>query len=391
MPVENVFIFVSDALREDHLPSKIREIGDEVETIAASTNTPPSFSSIVSGLYPTQHGTYSFSHRLDPAYNFLNQIDDEYDTRFYQYGTTAAIADVLRVDCCETNPLGDVEPPFAVLERELNTHAPYNQFHDEDGEYDTIGDYFENGVIDFDLVKREYQAGCERVERRFFDRLDQLESRGLLEDTLVVFTSDHGELLGEYGEYSHGDPVVPELIQVPTVIRHPEDRTPVADLMSHVDILPTIQECLDMDIPWNHAGASVYSQSNPHRVSEFVSKPHIMNDFSLQDYYEYQVRSVWDKHGSRHFNTTSSSGRFIHAIRQAPLFNPLRGRDALRSFEALYHQLATERVIGNPEFSKTDAEEVLQAIDEMDIKLRSSREGVSDRTKEHLERLGYMN
>jgi hypothetical protein len=391
MSIKNVFIFVADALREDYLPSKICDIGDEIQTIAASTNTPSSFSSMVSGLYPTQHGTYSFSHRLDPAYNFFNRIDDEYDTRFYQHGNTAAIADVLGVDFSETNPLDDVEPPFAVLERELNTHAPYNQFHDEDGEYDQIGDYFENGVIDFDLVKREYQSGCERVERRFLERLDQLKSRGVLDETLVIFTSDHGEFLGEYGEHSHGDPVVPELIRVPTVIKHPEDQPLAADLMGHIDILPTIEECLDIDVPWNHAGESVYSQSNPHKISEFVSKPHILDEFSLQDYYEYKVRSVWDKNGSRHFNSTTIRGRSIHAIRQAPLFNPLRGRDALRSFKALYHHLATERVTGNPEFSKAEAEEILQVIDEMNIKLSSSREEVSDSTKEHLERLGYMN
>jgi arylsulfatase A-like enzyme len=40
--------------------------------------------------------------------------------------------------------------------------------------------------------------------------------RGILDDSLVIFTSDHGELLGEYnGLYHHQTPVVPELVYVP--------------------------------------------------------------------------------------------------------------------------------------------------------------------------------
>lgn len=391
MTVENVFIFVADALREDHLPEGVDEVGEYVPTIAASTNTPSAFSSIVSGLYPTQHGTFSFSHRLQPEYNVLNHLQDEYNTAFYQYGDTAAIADVLGIDCRSTNPLSDIEPPFVVLERELNTHAPYGQFHDEAEGYEHTDDYFEGGVVDFDLVKEEYKSGCELAEQRFLNRLEELDARGLLEDTLVIFTSDHGELLGEYGEYSHGDPVVPELVKVPTVIKHPEQGGSDSNLMSHVDILPTIQKSIDVDIPWNCAGESIYDGQTSLKVSEFVSKPHILDEFSLQDYYEYQVRSVWDENGGRLLNFTSASGRLLHAIRQIGLFNPRRGRDALRSFGALHHQLATERVIGEPGFSKTDAEAVLRRIDDMDIELRSSREGASEGTKEHLERLGYRN
>jgi hypothetical protein len=46
MTVDNVYIFVADALRRDYLPDEIKEIGEYVPTISAGTNSPAGFSSI---------------------------------------------------------------------------------------------------------------------------------------------------------------------------------------------------------------------------------------------------------------------------------------------------------------------------------------------------------
>jgi arylsulfatase A-like enzyme len=79
---------------------------------------------------------------------------------------------------------------------------------------------------------------------RILARLDQL---GLAKDTLVVFTSDHGEMLGEHGMHGkfvfyEGSVHVPLLMRLPGVI---PANTVVQAPASHTDLFPTILEYLD--------------------------------------------------------------------------------------------------------------------------------------------------
>jgi phosphoglycerol transferase MdoB-like AlkP superfamily enzyme len=97
--------------------------------------------------------------------------------------------------------------------------------------------------------------------------LDELEASGLLDNTLVVITSDHGEMLGgedDNGAIGHGWAVNPELANVPLIVMNP--RKPghrVNDAIgSHVDLLPTILDILDIPAPSGelYQGVSLYSE-----------------------------------------------------------------------------------------------------------------------------------
>jgi len=60
-----------------------------------------------------------------------------------------------------------------------------------------------------------------------------------MDRTLVIFTSDHGELLGEYGGLTgHVRPPCPELVYVPTVFIHPliKNKKTEESIMRHVDL-----------------------------------------------------------------------------------------------------------------------------------------------------------
>ncbi len=88
--------------------------------------------------------------------------------------------------------------------------------------------------------------------------LDGLGRRGYLDDAVVVITSDHGEELGEYGHLGHGHDLYAPSIDVPLVVH---DRTfsgtrrvPYA---SHVDIAPTVAECVGVDAPASWEGHSL--------------------------------------------------------------------------------------------------------------------------------------
>jgi arylsulfatase len=71
--------------------------------------------------------------------------------------------------------------------------------------------------------------------------LDALDERGLLSESLVVLTADHGELLGEDGQFSHPRQLREELLHVPLIVSTPgEARETVESPVSTVDVAPTL-------------------------------------------------------------------------------------------------------------------------------------------------------
>ena len=91
-------------------------------------------------------------------------------------------------------------------------------------------------------------------EIRFFDRevgrlLAEMEARGLFDDTLVIFTADHGESLGEHDYwFTHEANLYDEEVRVPLVVRAPE-RFELAggeQLVSHLDVAPTVLDAFGL-------------------------------------------------------------------------------------------------------------------------------------------------
>jgi len=81
--------------------------------------------------------------------------------------------------------------------------------------------------------------------------LDKLDELGLADNTLVVFVSDHGEMLGDHGMHSkmifyEGSVHVPFLMRFPGRIK---PGTVVEEPVSTMDVFPTILEYLGMTIP----------------------------------------------------------------------------------------------------------------------------------------------
>jgi arylsulfatase A-like enzyme len=111
---------------------------------------------------------------------------------------------------------------------------------------------------EWDLIRRLYDAECAYVDDQFDALLESLRERDLLEDTLVVFTADHGELVGEHGHAGHPPEFWEGILRVPLVVSHPDlgnggdpdrDREPeaVEGQVRLVDVAPTITDVLGID------------------------------------------------------------------------------------------------------------------------------------------------
>lgn len=97
---------------------------------------------------------------------------------------------------------------------------------------------------------RHTYAMVERIDRNVGKVLEALKDRGLEENTVVLFTSDHGELLGDHGLWKKGPFFYEGLINVPLVVKGPGICTGRTDaLCSSVDIAPTVCDLLGIPIP----------------------------------------------------------------------------------------------------------------------------------------------
>ena len=70
-------------------------------------------------------------------------------------------------------------------------------------------------------LRDSYDDGITWIDRKLDELLRALERRGLLENTLVVVTADHGEMLGEHGVIGHGKSLHRQVVHVPLVIIDP--------------------------------------------------------------------------------------------------------------------------------------------------------------------------
>lgn len=90
---------------------------------------------------------------------------------------------------------------------------------------------------------QNYYWNCTRdSDRHLAMLLEHLRTRDLLDDTIIVFTSDHGELLGTHGMRGKGTFAAREVARVPLVVVHPHGRSGVEcdALGSHIDLAPTL-------------------------------------------------------------------------------------------------------------------------------------------------------
>lgn len=142
--------------------------------------------------------------------------------------------------------------PFLGYFHFMPPHDPYTPPHDFFGYYKNDGLEFTQKPrdifapvrpFDFMLAKRrEYDEFILYLDREFGRLFDRLESSGLLENTWVIFTSDHGELF-ERGIQGHITPAFYQpLVRVPLLIFPPggTTRTDIHAPTSAVDILPTL-------------------------------------------------------------------------------------------------------------------------------------------------------
>ncbi len=147
----------------------------------------------------------------------------------------------------------DPQKPFFMMVSFNPPHSPYRSTEDcleEDyGIYadKPLGELLVRENADTTMAKapsvRYYFASVTGVDRQFGRILDALDSVGLADNTIVVFSSDHGETMCSQGIEDPKNSPYAESMNVPMLVRYPGHIKPAIDarlIMSSPDIMPTL-------------------------------------------------------------------------------------------------------------------------------------------------------
>lgn len=158
--------------------------------------------------------------------------------------------------------------PFHLLMWTIETHHPYVVT-------EAARDF---GVGDDELNR--YLNALRSADCQIAEFVAQLENRGLLADTLIAITGDHGELFGQHGQRVHSFGVYEENVRVPLVLLH----SSLADgprrtdaLCQQVDIPATLLARMGQPQPAAWQGRDVLSGGGPERAYFFA----VSNDLVL--------------------------------------------------------------------------------------------------------------
>ena len=136
-----------------------------------------------------------------------------------------------------------------------------------------------------------YMANCEMIDTKVGQILEGLERHELLENSIVIFTSDHGESLGDHGMNAKWN-MYDCVTRVPTIVWAPRrfagGRT-VADLYSWFDLGPTVLELAGLQTPGHYEAISMLPElegqagaAGREEVFSELSRDTVMNAIEYQ-------------------------------------------------------------------------------------------------------------
>jgi arylsulfatase A-like enzyme len=128
---------------------------------------------------------------------------------------------------------------------------------------------------DREVIVGAYDGEIRSMDRALGRLVEGLENRRLSRRTVLVFTSDHGEELGEHGKWGrHADTLYDELLRVPLIIYLPDGDSAgesIGRQVRSIDIAPTILDALGLEIPREFRGRSLLGLARGERAGPLVA------------------------------------------------------------------------------------------------------------------------
>jgi len=199
----------------------------------------------------------------------------------------------------------DQSQPFFLLKWIIDPHSPYNppsKFIEKiqidksklnllPETISTLTDVSSQKIKKWNLHEQKYlnelyKKEVASVDERIGFIINAIKYKGMLDNTFIVFTSDHGEAFGEHGEWYHGQNFYDELVHVPLIITGPKILKAKREkrIVSLVDLMPTITDLLQI----KQTDSNIQGKSFAHILFD--------DDAVLEKKFAYLTQPINDDH-----------------------------------------------------------------------------------------------
>lgn len=208
---------------------------------------------------------------------------------------------------------GRDDRPFFLFLNYFDAHLPYEPPLEAAREFMPADQITDDGILVpespeelNELRKVLYDAEILAMDQEIGRLFDGLKERGWFEETWIVVTADHGELIGEHGQLGHGFCLFEEEIRIPLIIKDPgrevagpsgprgsEDPSPV----QLPDLFALLLEGLGIELPEGIQGRSPPSVGHPIYAESYLNPPvFVFGDWRAiyDDGYKY----IWNSQGN---------------------------------------------------------------------------------------------
>jgi arylsulfatase A-like enzyme len=300
----NVLVYLVDTLRADHLGAYgyERPVSPRLDAFAAGATlfetavaqspwTRPSVVSLFTGLTPHVHGVNGTTDGLaseavtmaevlsahgyrtaamiaNPAISQRFRLGQGFDSYELLEGFDNGAPEITAWAARWLREERSSEEPFFLYLHTIEPHAPYSPTEEHRarfapdaprGAFGTRPHIKHLKEVGEESLTKEvvgwlrdlYDAEIAANDAAFGELLDVLDKQGLVDETVIVFVSDHGEEFMEHGQLEHAKTFYREVIEVPLVIRFPDlgQGRRIAAPVQHIDVLPTLLSYLGLAGP----------------------------------------------------------------------------------------------------------------------------------------------
>jgi len=297
----NVILICLDALRADHLGcyGYSRDTTPNIDKLASggiifekafsqSSFTLPSIASLFTSEYVASHKVDRIERRLADGQLTLAEVlkTNGYNTAAFIYNATQfdlAFGLNQGFDRYSIGEEADRKPsfaktlpacldwlkanrnkPFFIFLHSNDIHEPYHSIYENffdpdyrgrlDNEYMASGTPFHKNNLnrtprEVKHIIAHYDGGIKYADTFIGKLIFELKQSGLLENTVIIIFSDHGEILSDRGkQFCHGFSVHDEEVHVPLIISGPQVKAlRVPCQVELIDVMPTILDLLQID------------------------------------------------------------------------------------------------------------------------------------------------
>lgn len=233
--------------------------------------------------------------------------------------------------------------PMAMSEMDDEQRTAWEAIYDEKNEA-----FLENRLTGKDLLRWKYQRYIKEycrtirsVDEQVGRLLDYLEEKGVLDNTVIVYTSDQGFLLGEHGLYDKRF-MYEESFRTPLIISCPslvEKHSVCKELVQNIDLAPTFLNIAGVDVPKEMPGRSLLPLFKKGKTDNW-------RDALYYHFYDYPaVGSV-----RKHYGIRTNRYKLIHWYGEGSGSD--EAIDSWELYDLKKDAVEVNNVYGNPQYKK---------------------------------------